>query len=144
MPAGGTSDYGPEMLHAAAQAKPYACFVAEDARLPFMAMPDAITALVKLAAAPAKALTQLNYNVTAFSLSAEQIRDHVRRAFPQAEVTFEPDPPRAAIVDTWPADVNDDPARRDWGWQPAYQADRAFDEYLVPTISRYYQSGRGQ
>src|SRR6185295_16941446 len=53
VPAGGTSDYAPEMIHAAAQGKPYACFVTEDARLPFMAMPDAIKALVKLAEAPA-------------------------------------------------------------------------------------------
>ena len=40
MPAGGTSDYAPEMIHAAAQGEPYACFVRPDTRIPFMAMPD--------------------------------------------------------------------------------------------------------
>jgi threonine 3-dehydrogenase len=30
VPSGGTSDYGPEMLHAAAKGEPYACFVRED------------------------------------------------------------------------------------------------------------------
>ena len=41
LPSGGTSDYLPEMLHAAAQGVPYDCFVREDTRIPFMAMPDA-------------------------------------------------------------------------------------------------------
>ena len=48
LPSGGTSDYAPEMLHAAAEGKPYACFVRPDTRIPFMAMPDAVDALVTL------------------------------------------------------------------------------------------------
>ncbi len=43
MPSGGTSDYAPEMLHAAARGEPYACFVRPDTRIPFMTMPDAVT-----------------------------------------------------------------------------------------------------
>lgn len=54
IPTGGTSDYGPEMLHQAAQGLPYACFVRPDTRLPFMAMPDAIKSLLHLEAAPRK------------------------------------------------------------------------------------------
>ena len=42
VPSGGTSDYGPEMLHAAAKGEPYNCFVSEDSTIPFMAMPDAV------------------------------------------------------------------------------------------------------
>jgi threonine 3-dehydrogenase len=49
VPTGGTSDYGPEMLHAAAKGEPYACFVREEATIPFMAMPDAVTGLRRLA-----------------------------------------------------------------------------------------------
>ena len=52
IPTGGTSDYGPEMLHAAAQGEPYSCFVRPDTKIPFMVMPDAVKALVKLADAP--------------------------------------------------------------------------------------------
>jgi threonine 3-dehydrogenase len=139
LPAGGTSDYASEMIHAAAQGQPYACFVGAHARLPFMAMPDGIKALVQLAAAPAEHLRQRVYNVTAFSVSAGGIRERVMRAFPQARIEFQPDVPRAAIVDSWPAEVDDSPARRDWNWSPEYDADRAFDEYLVPTITRYYR-----
>ncbi len=72
IPTGGTSDYGPEMLHHAAQGLPYECFVRPDTRLPFMAMPDAIKSLLLLEAAPVSALTQLVYNVTSFSPSAAE------------------------------------------------------------------------
>ena len=55
MPTGGTSDFGPEMLHAAARGETYKCFVGPDAKIPFMAMPDAIKALVQaVLALPAK------------------------------------------------------------------------------------------
>ena len=46
VPSGGTSDYAPEMIHAAAQGEPYACFVRPDTRIPFMAMPDGVEALL--------------------------------------------------------------------------------------------------
>ena len=140
VPSGGTSDYGPEMLHAAAQRLPYACFVREDTIIPFMAMPDAITALLNLASAPANALSRRVYNVTSFSLTAAEFRERVIKDFPDAQITFEPDLKRQGIVDSWPAGLNDNDARRDWGWAPAYDLERSFDEYLVPNIrSRYHE-----
>ena len=45
VPSGGTSDYAPEMIHAAARGEPYACFVRPDTQIPFMAMPDGVEAL---------------------------------------------------------------------------------------------------
>lgn len=138
LPSGGTSDYAPEMIHAAAQGKPYACFVGEETRIPFMAMPDAIRALTMLADAPSTSLTQRVYNIGAFSPSAGEIRKRTLEAFPDAQITFEIDPPRAAIVDTWPEDVDDSPARRDWGWAPEYDANRAFNEYLLPHIRKFH------
>ncbi len=140
LPSGGTSDYAAEMIHAAAQGQPYRCFVKNDARLPFMVMPDAIKALNQLAAAPDDRLGQRVYNVTSFSLSAGELRDRVLAAFPGADITFEADSARARIVDSWPSDVNDDPARRDWDWSPDYDVDRAFEHYLIPQISERYRS----
>jgi nucleoside-diphosphate-sugar epimerase len=139
LPTGGTSDFAPEMIHAAARGEPYACFVGPEARIPFMAMPDGVKALTLLAEAPESKLTQRVYNVGAFSPTAAEIRDQVLKAFPKAHITFAPDRPRARIVDSWPGDVDDTPARRDWGWEPDFGMERAFHEYLVPTISRYYK-----
>ena len=139
VPSGGTSDYAPEMLHAAAQGKPYSCFVREDVRIPFMAMPDAITALLTLQSASGSRLTQTVYNIASFNPSAGEIRAIVGRAFPRSEVNFLPDDKRQAIVDTWPEDVDDSAARRDWNFSPAYDQTRAFEEYLIPTIRQRYR-----
>lgn len=143
VPTGGTSDFGPEMLHHAAQGLPYACFVRPDTRIPFMVMPDAIKSLVMLEAAPRENLSRHVYNVTSFSQSAAGVYDLVKQAFPEAEVTFEPDANRQGIVDRWPADIDDSAARRDWGWQPDYDQARSFEDYLVPNIlKRYMPTGK--
>ena len=139
VPAGGTSDYAPEMIHAAARGEAYACFVRPDTRIPFMTMPDAIDALQRLASAPVTSLTRTAYNLSAFNPTAEEICDVVSAAFPGASTTWTTDIKRQAIVDSWPADVNDDAARRDWGFAPRYDFARAFDEYLIPTIREQYQ-----
>jgi nucleoside-diphosphate-sugar epimerase len=138
VPTGGTSDYGPEMLHHAAQGLAYACFVRPDTRLPFMVMPDAIKSLLNLGSAPRQKLTQFVYNVTSFSPTAQEFHDIVKTAFPQTEVTFKPDHARQNIVDSWPADIDDAVARRDWGWSPDYNQQRAFDEYLIPAVQKRY------
>lgn len=139
VPSGGTSDYGPEMIHAAARGESYACFVRPDTRIPFMAMPDGVDALLRLSAAPRERLRRTAYNVTAFSRSAGEIRDLVLQTFPAAQITYAVDPKRQGIVDSWPADVDDSAAREDWGFAPRYDLTRAFSEYLIPAIRARYQ-----
>jgi len=138
-PTGGTSDFGPEMLHAAAQNQPYKSFVGPDAKIPFMAMPDAVSSLLLLLEADRSKMTQSVYNVSGFSVSAGEIAERVKASFPKADITFEPDAVRSKIVDSWPEDIEDARARKDWGWKPAYDFGRAFDEYLIPTIRKRYR-----
>ncbi|MBI1855507.1 MAG: NAD-dependent epimerase/dehydratase family protein [Chloroflexi bacterium] len=138
IPSGGTSDYGPEMLHAAAQGKPYPCFVREDTKISFMAMPDAIKSLLMLTDAPRPNLSHMVYNVAAFALTAGEFRDRALKAFPGAKITFEPNPRRQGIVDSWPEDMDDSLARKEWGWKPDYDQDAFFDKYFLPEIKKRY------
>jgi threonine 3-dehydrogenase len=138
LPSGGTSDYGPEMLHAAAQGKPYSCFVREDTKISFMAMPDAIKSLLMLTDVPREKLSQQVYNIAAFALTAGEFRDRAVKAFPGARITFEPNPRRQGIVDSWPEDVDDSRARTDWDWKPDYDADKFFEQYFLPEIRKRY------
>jgi len=139
MPAGGTSDYAPEMIHAAAKGEAYDCFVRPDTTIPFMAMPDGVDALLTLAASPRDRLTRSAYNRTAFNPSAAEVRDVVMAAFPDARIGFRVDTKRQGIVDSWPAAVDDSAARADWSFAPKYDLDRAFREYLIPTIRQRYR-----
>lgn len=144
LPTGGTSDYAPEMIHAAAQGRPYSCFVREDARLPFMTMPDAIEALLRLAEAPASSLTRRSYNVGAFSPTAGELWRALLEHYPDCRVAFEPVAERQAIVDTWPADVDDSRARRDWDHRPRHGLAEALRDYLVPALQRRYAARAGR
>jgi threonine 3-dehydrogenase len=138
LPSGGTSDYGSEMLHNAAQGKAYSCFVRADTRIPFMAMPDAIKSLMTLMNAPREKLSREVYNVAAFALTAGEFRERALKAFPDAKITFDSNLRRQGIVDSWPEDIDDSRARADWGWKPEYDVDRFFDEYFVPAIRKRY------
>ena len=139
VPSGGTSDYAPEMIHAAAKGEPYECFVRPDTRIPFMAMPDGVAALLALAKAPRGAITRSAYNLGAFAPTADEVRTEVLRAFPSADVSYKVDEKRQGIVDSWPEDVDDGAARRDWGFAPKYDFTSAFREYLIPAIRERYR-----
>ncbi len=138
MPTGGTSDYGPEMLHFAARGEHYDCFVRPDSRISFMAMPDAIKSLIGISEAEESCLTRTVYNVTSFSLTAKEFHDIVTRYFPNADIDYVPTLSRQKIIDSWPEDTDDSAARRDWGWFPDYDCDRAFADYLIPAIKERY------
>jgi nucleoside-diphosphate-sugar epimerase len=103
-----------------------------------MAMPDAVDAILRLVGAAKDRLTRTVYNIGAFAPTAGEVEAVVRKAFPKAQITTQVDEKRQAIVDSWPADVDDSAARRDWGHAPRYGFEAAFGEYLIPTIRRRY------
>ena len=138
VPSGGTSDYAPEMIHAAAKGEPYACFVRPDTAIPFMAMPDAVESILKLTAAPRERLSRVVYNIGSFHPTAGEMETIVRAAFPGATLTTKVDAMRQAIVDSWPAAVDDSAACRDWGHAPKYNLQNAFHEYLFPAVRKRY------
>ena len=88
---------------------------------------------------PREQLTRIVYNIDAFSLTAAEFRARALHAFPEADITFEPNPRRQGIVDSWPEDVDDSRARLDWDWSPNYDADRFFEDYFLPEIRRRYR-----
>lgn len=120
LPGGGTSDYAPLMYIEAIRSGYYQAFCRPDTRIPLMYMSDAMRALSELADAPKDRLSRCVYNIRAFSPSAEEIAAAIREHLPQAQLTFQSDPVRQAILDSWPQDLDDRNARHDWHWQPRY------------------------
>ena len=99
---------------------------------------DGVDALINLAKAPRERLTLPCYNLGAFAPSAAEVEEEVRRAFPAAKISYQVDTKRQGIVDSWPADVDDSAARKDWGFAPRFDFQTAFREYLIPTIKKRY------
>jgi nucleoside-diphosphate-sugar epimerase len=139
VPMGGTSDFLPEMIHAAAQNIQYNCFVRNDTQMPFMVMPDAILAILNLMDADKFQLSQHVYNIVAFNPSVGEFVDKVKEYFPYAKIGTSINSKRQNMVDSWPANVDDSAARTDWNWSPQYDFESAFEEYLIPKITKRYE-----
>lgn len=136
VPVGGTSDYVPEMIHAAARGESCTCFVRAETSLPWMMMPECVAAILRLAEAPV--LSRCVYNVAAFSATAGEFANAVRQHFPETEITFEAHESRQLLVDSWPADVDCMRAREDWGFAPRWTLDEAMIEYILPAVRARY------
>ena len=140
MPGGGSSDYALFMYVDAVRKGAYEAFARADTRIPLMYMPDGVRALLELAFADRAKLTRTIYNIAAFSPRADEIATSVRRALPDAQFTYVPDPVRQGILDSWPKSIDDAAARRDWSWQPRYTLDAMTDD-LVPRVRRMLDLG---
>ncbi|HWU91418.1 MAG TPA: NAD-dependent epimerase/dehydratase family protein [Kofleriaceae bacterium] len=140
MPGGGSSDYALFMYVDGVRKGGYEAFARADTRIPLMYMPDGVRALLELAMADRERLTRTIYNIAAFSPRADEIAASVRRALPEAKLTFRPDPVRQAILDSWPKSLDDSAARRDWSWRPRYDLDGMTDD-LIPRIRRMLELG---
>jgi len=71
-------------------------------------------------------------------LTADEFRQRALKAFPDAKISYEPNPRRQGIVDSWPEDVDDALARSEWKWKPEYDVDKFFDDYFLPEIRKRY------
>ena len=130
-PGGGTTDYAVEIYYEAVLHNRYECFLAKGTQLDMMYMPDAIRAAIELMEAPADSLVHRNaFNIGAMQLTPEKIAASIRRRLPDFELTYDVDPARQAIAESWPRRVDDSAAREEWGWSPEYDLDAMTDEML--------------
>jgi nucleoside-diphosphate-sugar epimerase len=138
IPTAGTSDYIPEMLHAAAQGKAYDCFVRENSQIPFMTMQDAINAILQIMSVNKKNLSQSVYNVRSFAPTAEEFRQKLMEFYPDAEIKYKVNEKRQKMVDGWPMDTDDSAAKEEWKWQPIHDLDNGLSKYLIPDLKEIY------
>jgi len=129
-PGGGTTDYAVEIFHEALQTGFYQCFVGPETRLPMMYMPDAIEAILRLMdATPDRIRVRTSYNITGISFTAAELAAEIAKRIPRFECTYAPDF-RQQIADSWPADIDDSQARKDWGWEHRFGLEAIVDDML--------------
>jgi nucleoside-diphosphate-sugar epimerase len=87
-------------------------------------MPDALRAAVELMEAdPARLRHRNAFNITAMSFCPEDVAAYIRRTLPDFEITYQIDPVRQALANSWPSSLEDYAARVEWGWDPEYDLD---------------------
>ncbi len=125
---GGTTDYAVEIFHAALSEGHYNCFVREDTQLPMMYMDDAIRATLELMDTPFDSLGESRggYNIAGCSFTAGELVKSIQRHIPEFTCSFEPDV-RQNYADSWPDSIEDDVARKEWGWKANFDLDKIVD-----------------
>ncbi len=131
-PGGGTTDYAVDIYYKALENKKYTCFLKADTRLDMMYMPDALNAAINLMEAdPAKLKHRNAFNVTAMNFTPEQIAKAIKKKIPDFKIDYEIDPVRQGIADSWPDNMDDSAARKEWGWKPEYDLAKMTDDMLL-------------
>jgi nucleoside-diphosphate-sugar epimerase len=131
LPGGGTTDYAVHIFYAALQEGSYTCFLKEDSSIDMIYMPDVLEGAVQIMEAdPAKLLHRNAFNVSAITVTPEQLYREIKKHIPGFTISYEIDPIRQAIADSWPDSLDDSAARREWGWNPKYDLEAMTKDML--------------
>jgi nucleoside-diphosphate-sugar epimerase len=121
LPGGGTTDYAVEIYYAAIKTGKFKCPLGANTFLDMMYMPDAINAGIDLMEAdPDKLVHRNSFNVTGMSFCPEMIAAEIKKHIPGFVMSYEVEPMKQAIADSWPNSMDDSCARREWGWNPTW------------------------
>lgn len=120
-PGDGTTEYAVHIFYGLLKEKKYSCFLEASARLPMMYIDDAVSGTVDLMEAPAKNISvRTSYNFAAINFTPRELVAEIKKLYPDFTCTYDPDPVKQRIADSWPQSIDDRVARRDWGWKYEY------------------------
>lgn len=137
-PGGGTTDYAVDIYYAAVRDGKFTCPIGEGTYMDMMYMPDALRACIELMEAdPSRLIHRNSFNITAMSFTPEQIATEVRKHVPELVVTYDVDPLRQGIADSWPNSIDDSCARAEWDWKPEYDLS-SMTEDMIRTLRQRY------
>ncbi len=120
-PGDGTTEYSVHIFYGLLKENRYSVFLKADARLPMMYIDDAIRGTIKLMDAPSKKITvRTSYNFAAINFTPKELVSEIKKLYPTFVATYDPDPVKQKIAESWPQSVDDRVARKDWGWKPEF------------------------
>lgn len=121
LPGGGTTDYAVHIYYDALKTKKFECNLKADTYMDMMYMPDAINSVIMLAEAnPDKLIHRNAFNIAAMSFCPEDIAAAIKKHIPEFTMTYNVDPVKQDIADSWPNSLDDSAAKEEWGWKAEY------------------------
>ena len=120
-PGDGTTEYSVHIFYGLLNEGKYSCFLKEGTRLPMMYIDDAVKGTIDLMEAPAEKISvRTGYNFGAINFTPEELVTEIKKLYPDFVCTYDPDPAKQAIAESWPESIDDSDARHDWGWEPSF------------------------
>ena len=136
-PGGGTTDYAVDIFYSAVRGEKFICPIKAGTRMDMMYMPDALRAAIELMeAAPERLKHHNGFNVAAMSFDPETIYNEIRKHIPEFEMTYDVDPLKESIAESWPDLMDDTCAREEWGWRHEYDLPRMTADMLEKLKAR--------
>lgn len=124
-PGGGTTDYAVEIFFEAVRSGKYTSYIGQDTYMDMMYMDDAIDAIIRLMEADEANLTDRNaFNVTAMSIEPETVAREIKKHIPDFELTYDVDPVRQGLAESWPDSIDAGAAKEQWGFNPKYDLEK--------------------
>ncbi|SDW65919.1 NAD-dependent epimerase/dehydratase family protein [Paenibacillus sp. CF384] len=140
-PGGGTTDYAVAMFFEAIRSGEYSSYIDKGTFMDMMYMPDAIDAIIQLMEADSAKLIHRNaYNVSAMSIDPEQLAAEIRKLLPSFKLTYQIDPIREGIAQSWPNSLDTSAARNEWGFKPRYTLETMAQDMLFQIAARNLES----
>lgn len=131
-PGGGTTDYAVDIYYSAVKGEEFKCPLKPGTFMDMMYMPDALRAAIEIMEAnPDKLVHRNSFNIASMSFDPEIIYNKIKEYRPEFKMTYELDPLRQSIADSWPDSLDDTCAREEWGWKPEYDLDSMTRDMLV-------------
>ena len=122
-PGGGTTDYVMEMIDSMSKGNEYLCFLEKNTKLPMLYIDDAILGTIRYMNTNKNDLNvKDSYNISGYSLTPHELEKKLIENGCKGSVTYKPDY-RNEIAKTWPKEINDFDAKKDWGWKAKFGLD---------------------
>ena len=129
-PGGGTTDYAVDIFYSFLDNQDFSCFLSEDTMLPMVYIDDAIQSIWKIMKAKKNQIKiKSSYNLAAFSITPKMIASELKKIRLDFNINYNPDF-RQKIADSWPNSINDDNARKDWGWKENFGLEETVNEMI--------------
>jgi threonine 3-dehydrogenase len=127
---GAASAYASRVFVEAARNGRYVFAVRPTTRVSTLYVRDAVEGIAKLVRAPAAKLSRRMYNLHGIAPTAREIADAAQARLPKADIRFDPKPEVVALIESWPAVMEDASARRDWGWSARFELPAMADDMV--------------
>lgn len=131
LPGGGTTDYAVEIYYEAIRNKAYTSYIAEGTCMDMMYLPDALNAIVDLMEADPERLEHRNaFNISAISAAPEDFARAIQKHIPEFRISYDIDPIRQQIADSWPNSLDSSIAMKEWGYTYKYDLETMTTDML--------------
>ena len=130
-PGGGTTDYAVDIYYSAVRGEKFVCPIKQGTLMDMIYMPDALKAAIDLMEAdPSRLIHRNAFNIASLSFAPETVFEAIKKYKPEFEMTYDVDPLKQSIAESWPDCMDDSCARREWDWKPAYDLDTMTKDML--------------